>query len=140
MTPTRKLPLFLVSGASCVGKSSLCEVLFRREQDFLVLESDLLWRKEFDTPERALFSSTHYLAAVCSDLAMRRRLTLRGVTDPARIESSMRFNRWLRENGETTEPGMTLLDTTELTIEETARKAEGWVRTRLQQRPRRCCV
>lgn len=35
MTPTRKLPLFLVSGASCVGKSSLCEVLFRREQDFL---------------------------------------------------------------------------------------------------------
>ena len=177
MTPTRKLPLFLVSGASCVGKSSLCEVLFRREQDFLVLESDLLWRKEFDTPEtqyrefretwlrvcanvaqiglpvvlcgcvtpeqieplpeRALFSSTHYLAAVCSDAAMRRRLTLRGVTDPAWIESSMRFNRWLRENGETTEPGMTLLDTTELTIEEAARKAEGWVRTRLQQRPRR---
>ena len=53
MTPTGKLPLFLVSGASCVGKSSLCEVLFRREQDFLVLESDLLWRKEFDTPEEA---------------------------------------------------------------------------------------
>ena len=42
MTPTKKLPLFLVSGASCVGKTSLCEELFRSETDYIVLESDLI--------------------------------------------------------------------------------------------------
>ena len=43
MTPTKKLPLFIVAGANGVGKSSACEVLFKREADFIVLESDILW-------------------------------------------------------------------------------------------------
>lgn len=42
MIPTRKGPLFLVTGASCAGKSTLCEVLFQKEKGYVVLESDLL--------------------------------------------------------------------------------------------------
>ena len=173
MTPTKKLPLFLVSGASCVGKTSLCEELFRRETDYIVLESDLIWRKEFDTPEnnyrdfrqtwlricsnveqiglpvvlcgcvtpeqletlpeRALFTELHYLAAVCGEEEMHRRICEgRGVTDPAWIESSMHFNRWLRENGAACEPPVALLDTTHLTPSQAAETVDQWIVERLR--------
>lgn len=51
VNPTKKLPLFIVSGASCAGKSTACRVLFQKEVDYIVLESDLLWNKIYDTPE-----------------------------------------------------------------------------------------
>jgi guanylate kinase len=33
MEPTKKLPLFIFTGASCVGKSVTAEVLFKNETD-----------------------------------------------------------------------------------------------------------
>ena len=51
MKPTKKLPLFIISGASGVGKSTLCEVLFQKEIDYIVLESDILWNEIYNTPE-----------------------------------------------------------------------------------------
>ena len=68
MTPTKKLPLFLVSGASCVGKTSLCEELFRSETDYIVLESDLIWRKEFDTPENNYRDFRQTWLRICSNV------------------------------------------------------------------------
>ena len=43
MKPTKKQPLFIVTGASCVGKSTLCNKLFINEKEYIVMESDLLW-------------------------------------------------------------------------------------------------
>lgn len=51
MKPTRKLPLFIISGASGVGKSTLSELLFQRERDYIVLESDIIWNEFYNTPE-----------------------------------------------------------------------------------------
>ena len=51
MEPNKKLPLFIVSGASGVGKTTMCEILFRRETKYIVMESDILWKEEFNTPE-----------------------------------------------------------------------------------------
>ena len=51
MKPTRKIPLFIVTGASCVGKSTMCEILFQKEKDYVVMESDLLWMDFFNTPQ-----------------------------------------------------------------------------------------
>jgi len=51
MKPTKKLPLFIISGASGVGKSTLCEKLFQKETDYIVLESDILWNEIYNTPE-----------------------------------------------------------------------------------------
>ena len=51
MTPTRKNRLFIISGASCVGKSTACEVLFKKEKDYIVMESDLLWDERYNIPE-----------------------------------------------------------------------------------------
>lgn len=48
MIPTKKLPLFVVIGASGVGKSSACEILFKKETDYIVLESDILWNDVYN--------------------------------------------------------------------------------------------
>ena len=172
MTPTKKLPLFVVTGASCAGKSTACETLFRREKDYIVLESDILWNAFYDTPqdgyalyrhtwmelranvsqcglpcvlcgcgtpeqfeprpERAFFSDIHYLAVVCDDATMLRRMKEgRGVTDEGWIDSSVQFNRWLWENAGTTTPPITLLDTSALTPEEAGDAIDRWIRSRL---------
>ena len=49
MKPTNKQPLFIVTGASGVGKSTLCEQLFLREKEYIVMESDLLWNNFYNT-------------------------------------------------------------------------------------------
>ncbi len=51
MKPTRKQALYIISGASAVGKTSLCELLFQEETSYIVLDSDLLWDSYYDTPE-----------------------------------------------------------------------------------------
>lgn len=168
MKPTRKQPLFVVTGASCVGKSALCEVLFKKESDYIVLESDLLWDDRWNTPddgyaayrsmwlalcanvsqigkpvvlcgcalpeqfenrpERALFTEIQYLAAVCGEEELYRRVTVgRAVTDEGWIKSSLGFNRWLKENAEKTSPPIKLLDTTGLTAEQAAEIAHQWI-------------
>lgn len=168
MKPTSKQPLFIVTGASGIGKSTACECLFAREKDYIVLEGDICWHEVYNTPqdqyrayrqmwlrlcanisqiglpcvlcgcnmpnqlegleERALFTDIHYLAVVGDDACMRRRLTQgRGVTDAAWIESSLHFNRYLREHGSETNPPVTVVDATNLTPEETAERIERWI-------------
>ena len=36
MKLTKKQPLFIVTGASCVGKSTLCNELFINEKEYIV--------------------------------------------------------------------------------------------------------
>jgi len=166
MTPTRNLPLFVVSGASCVGKSTACKILFQNETDYVVLESDIIWNSLYDTPdddyrafrivqlklcasiaqagkpvvlcgcavpkqfeklsERALFTRIHYLALVCDDSALERKMKKgRGIRDKKQLASSLDFNRWLKENGEA--HGVTLLDNTRLTPQEGADEVDRWI-------------
>lgn len=49
--PFRFTPLFLVGGASGAGKSALIEPLIRRQPPVVVLETDILWRPEFNKPD-----------------------------------------------------------------------------------------
>ncbi len=51
MKPTKKLPLFCVTGASCVGKTTVCNELFKNEKDYIVLEGDIFWNDVYNTPE-----------------------------------------------------------------------------------------
>ena len=69
MEPTKKLPLFLVFGASGVGKTAACEVLFRQETDYVVLDSDLLWRDVFDTPEDQYRSFRETWLRMCTNIS-----------------------------------------------------------------------
>ena len=49
----RQLPLLMVSGASGAGKSSVCNALLGKVEDAVLLDSDILWRAEFDKPEES---------------------------------------------------------------------------------------
>ncbi|HEX8335619.1 MAG TPA: hypothetical protein VF621_02765 [Pyrinomonadaceae bacterium] len=48
--PFRRLPLLLVGGPAGAGKSSVGASLLGELTEAVVIESDLLWRREFNTP------------------------------------------------------------------------------------------
>jgi 2-phosphoglycerate kinase len=167
-----RLPLFVITGASGVGKSSTCLALAAKTKDFVVIDSDILWRSEFDQPdtdyrnyremwlrvcknisqagkpvilcgaslpeqfeeciERRYFSEIHYLAVVCSDEALESRLrsrpAWRNSSDEEYIKTHLAFNRWLKENASSTQPPMSLLDTSEITVDESVERVEEWLR------------
>jgi hypothetical protein len=49
--PFKRLPLFIITGASCTGKSTVGLRLPDSLPDFVPLESDILWRQEFNQPD-----------------------------------------------------------------------------------------
>jgi broad-specificity NMP kinase len=80
--------------------------------------------------ERRYFSEVHYLALVCDDealaLRLRSRLAWRRTSDDEYIARHVKFNHWLKENARTTEPPMTLLDTTEISVAESVEQLLRW--------------
>jgi adenylate kinase family enzyme len=169
-----RLPLFILTGASAVGKSTVCLELAARMKDVVVvLDSDILWRAEYNQPEtnyreyretwlricknisqagrpvvlcgvavpnqfeqcieRRYFSELHYLALICDaqilDSRLRNRPEWRGTHNDECINKQVVFNRWLLNNAQNTEPPMTLLDTSEITVDETVTRVERWVRS-----------
>ena len=169
------LPLLVVAGASGTGKTTVCNQLTGRFQESVLLDSDILWRTEFDKPEdhyreffetwlrvcknisqsgrpvvlfgagagvpenlegcieRRYFSSVKYLALVCSDEILSERLqqrpAWRRTTDPKFIEDQQRFNQWfINYNQNDNQPPITVVDTSEKSLEETVQEVEGWLR------------
>jgi predicted ABC-type ATPase len=49
--PFEQLPLFVVTGASGSGKSTLGLALVPRLHECVVMDSDIFWRPEYDTPQ-----------------------------------------------------------------------------------------
>ena len=167
-----RLPLFVLTGASGAGKTTTCLALADKAQDFVVMESDILWRDEFNQPatdhrnyretwlrvcknisqagkpvvlcgagvpaqfeqcvERRYFSNIHYLALTCEDeilaTRLRNRPAWRGSSKDEYIQEHTAFNRWLINNAQSTQPPMTLLDTSEITVSESVEGVERWIR------------
>ena len=87
MEPTNKQPLFIVSGASGVGKSTACELLFQREKDYIVLESDLLWNSVYDTPDDNYREYRKIWTRVAANVAqIGKPVILCGSADPEQFE------------------------------------------------------
>jgi hypothetical protein len=69
----RQLPLLVVSGAICAGKSTVCQTLLGKIDSVVLLDSDIIWRAEFNTP------ATHYREffetwlRVCKNIAQSGR-------------------------------------------------------------------
>ena len=88
MNPTKRHPLFIITGASCVGKSTLCDLLFQKETDYIVLESDILWHDVYNTPEddyRAYRKTWQRLCANISQIG--KPVVLCGCATPEQFES-----------------------------------------------------
>ena len=69
MNPRRRMPLFIITGASCVGKSTMCEVLFRNEKKYIVMESDVLWNDMYNTPNDDYRAYRELWMRVCKNVS-----------------------------------------------------------------------
>ena len=69
MKSTKKMPLFIITGASGVGKSTISKVLFEKEEKYIVLESDLLWNDIYNTPEDDYASYRKLWLKMCSNIS-----------------------------------------------------------------------
>jgi hypothetical protein len=173
-----QLPLLIVSGASGAGKSAVCRHLLGRLNHVVLLDLDILWRPEFNTPEnnyrdffetwlrvckniaqsgrpvvlfgagagvpaniepcleRRYFSAVQYLGLVCADETLadrlRQRPVWRSAQAPAFIYEQMEFNRWFKLRDKRLHP---VIDTTDLSIEDTAQQVTGWIDESLSQIP-----
>jgi hypothetical protein len=92
--------------------------------------------EQFETlPHRRYFSAIHYLALVCNDVVLTHRIKNRPAWrrsgDETTIQTMLNFNAWLKEHAATTQPAMTLLDTSSSSIEETTAAIAQWIRERL---------
>lgn len=88
MTPTKKLPLFIITGASGVGKSTLCNELFKNEKDYIVLEGDLLWNDTFNTPQDDYKDYRSLWMRLCAEISqIGKPIVLCGCGTPPQFET-----------------------------------------------------
>lgn len=69
MKPTKKLPLFCITGASCAGKTTVCNELFKNEKDYIVLESDITWNDVYNTPEDDYRAYRRMWTRLCANIS-----------------------------------------------------------------------
>jgi hypothetical protein len=84
-------------------------------------------------PERALFSTVHYLALICRPDVLAARLRARPTWrewDEPRIAEMLDYAEWLSASAATLNPPVTLLDTTDSTVEATAHNVCTWLARR----------
>ena len=85
--------------------------------------------------ERRYFSRTHYLALVCNEDVLRRRLLARPAwrksNQQQQLSEQLDFNRWLQTEGPNQTPGVRILDTTSTTVENSAIEVRDWMKRAL---------
>lgn len=69
----RRLPLLLISGASGTGKSTACQQLCGALTGAVLLDSDILWRPEFNQPEQNYRGYFETWLRVCKNIAQSGR-------------------------------------------------------------------
>lgn len=88
MNPTNKQQLFIITGASCIGKSTLCEQLFLKEKEYIVMESDLLWNEIYNTPNDNYCEYRRLWMRVCSNISqIGKPVVLCGCAVPEQFEN-----------------------------------------------------
>lgn len=82
-----QLPLFIVTGASGTGKSTICLALVAKMKDVVVMESDILWRKELEQPGTDLREFRETWLRVCKNISQAgRSVVLCGAAVPDQFE------------------------------------------------------
>jgi hypothetical protein len=67
------LPLLIVSGASGSGKTTVCQVLLGKLSSVVLLDSDILWRPEFNRPETNYRDYFELWLRMCKNIAQSGR-------------------------------------------------------------------
>lgn len=71
--PFRQLPLLIVSGASGAGKSTVCQQLTGQLTQAVLLDSDILWRPEFNRPETKYRDYFELWLRLCKNISQSGR-------------------------------------------------------------------
>jgi len=88
MKSDKKLPLFIITGASGVGKSTVAGALFEKEDRYIVLESDLLWHDIYNTPEDDYRNYRKLWLRMCSNISqIGMPVVLCGCVTPKQFEA-----------------------------------------------------
>jgi hypothetical protein len=78
-------------------------------------------------PERKYFLSTSYLAVVCEDKELERRLRRRAWWREDLTPFEIEFNRWLGTANDSELPGVERVDTSALNPESVATRVRSWL-------------
>ncbi len=82
-----QLPLFILTGASGTGKSTTCLALVSKMKDIVVMESDILWRKELEQPGADLHKYNETWLRVCKNISQSGKpVVMCGGGSPNQIE------------------------------------------------------
>jgi 2-phosphoglycerate kinase len=85
----RQLPLLIVSGASGTGKSTICHHLLGQLNQVVLLDSDILWHPEFNSPETKYRDFFETWLCICKNISQAGRPVVlfgSGVGVPENIE------------------------------------------------------
>jgi broad-specificity NMP kinase len=86
----KKLPLFIITGASGVGKSTTCEILFQNETEYIIMESDLLWHDIYYTPKDNYRKYRELWLRVCANISqIGKPVVLCGCVTPEQFDVCM---------------------------------------------------
>lgn len=88
--PFQRLPLLIVSGASGTGKTTICQRLLGQVTKAVLLDSDILWRPEFNTPDTNYRDYFELWLRVCKNIAQSGRPVVlfgAGVGVPENLEN-----------------------------------------------------
>lgn len=82
--------------------------------------------------KRKLFSNIYYAVIVCDNKILENKLKNgRKITDDTYIENSLKFNEWLKNNANQTQPKMQMIDNSNLTPEQTADAIHQWIKLKM---------
>ena len=86
--PFLRLPLFVLTGASGTGKTTVCLELPRALPECVCLEADILWRPEFDTPHDGYYTHRNLWLRLCKNIGQGGRpVFLCGSSIPKQYEA-----------------------------------------------------
>ena len=85
--PFSRLPLYVITGASGTGKSALALALAGSHAGFVHLESDILWRPEFNCPEDDFRDYRNLWLRLCKNISQAGQpVALYGSVVPSQFE------------------------------------------------------
>jgi hypothetical protein len=88
--PFKQLPLLIVSGASGAGKTTVCQALLGQLEHVVLLDTDILWRAEFNQPENGYADFFETWLRMAKNIGQAGRPVVlfgAGVGVPANLES-----------------------------------------------------
>ena len=95
MKLTKRMPLFIITGASGVGKSTVAEMLFANETKYIVLESDILWNDIYNKPEEDYKEYREIWLNLCSHVSqIGLPVVLCGCATPEQFENCIN-RKWV---------------------------------------------